>query len=57
MPSILSGLGKGSKVTQFVLEMDNNYDVQRPERDNKISKAVTFVIDHVLEWWTSNIAY
>jgi hypothetical protein len=44
MPSILSGLGKGSKVTKFVLEMDNNYDVQRPERDNKVSKVVTFLL-------------
>jgi len=42
MPSILSRLGKASKVKVFVLEMDNYYDVQRPERDNKVSKAVTF---------------
>jgi hypothetical protein len=40
-------------VKDFVLETDNYNDVQRPERDNKVSKAVTFVIDHVLEWWTS----
>jgi hypothetical protein len=57
MPSILLGLGKASKVKEFVLEMDTYYDVQRPERDNKVSKAVTFVIDHVLEWWTSKNAY
>jgi hypothetical protein len=49
MPSMLLGLGKASKGKEFVLEMDNYYDVQRPERDNKVSKAVTFVIDHVLE--------
>jgi hypothetical protein len=52
MPSMLLGLGKGSKVRKFVLEMDNYYDVQRPKRDNKVSKALTFVIDHLLEWWT-----
>jgi hypothetical protein len=39
-----------------VLEIDNYYDVQRPERDNKVFKAVAFVIDHVLEWWTSKNA-
>jgi hypothetical protein len=27
--------------------MDNYYDVQWPERDYKVSKSVTFVIDHV----------
>jgi hypothetical protein len=39
---MLLGLGKGSKVRKFVLEMDNYYDVQRPKRDNKVSKEVTF---------------
>jgi hypothetical protein len=38
-----------------VLEMNNYYDVQRPERDNKVSKAVTFVIDHVFEWGLGKI--
>jgi hypothetical protein len=42
MPSILLGFGKGSKVRKFMLEMDNYYDVQRPKKDNKVSKAVTF---------------
>jgi hypothetical protein len=42
MPSILSGLGKASKVKEFVLEIDNYYDVQRPKRDNKVSKMTTF---------------
>jgi hypothetical protein len=32
-----------------VLEMDNYYDVQRLERDKKVSKAVTFFIVHGLE--------
>ena len=44
MPSMLLGLGKGSKVRKFVLEMDNYYDVQRPKRDNKVSKEVTFFL-------------
>jgi hypothetical protein len=30
--------------------------VGRPERDNKVSKAVTFLIDHALEWWNSKNA-
>jgi hypothetical protein len=38
-----------SKVNKFVLEMNNYYDVQRPEKDNKVSKTVPFVINHVLE--------
>ena len=49
MSSILLGFGKASKVKEFVLEMDKYYDVQRPERDNKVSKAVTFWIVHTLE--------
>jgi c-di-AMP phosphodiesterase-like protein len=53
---MLLGHGKASKVKKFVLEIDNYDDVQRPERDNKVSKAVTFVLGHVLEWWTSKNA-
>ena len=49
MPSTLLGFGKGSKVSKIILKMDNYYDVQRPERDNKVSKAVTFLIVHGLE--------
>jgi hypothetical protein len=40
-----------------VLEIGNYYDVQRPERDNKVSKAVVFFIVYGLEWWTSKNAY
>jgi hypothetical protein len=32
-----------------VLEMDNYYDVQKPEKDNKVTKVVTFFIVHGLE--------
>jgi hypothetical protein len=53
MPSMLVELGKASKVKEFVLDMDNYYDVQRLERNNKVPKAVTLLIDHALKWWTS----
>ena len=53
MPSTFSGLGKARKVKEFLLEMDNYYDVQRPEEDDKVSIAVTFLKDHALQWWTS----
>jgi hypothetical protein len=53
---MLLGLGKASKGKTLVLEIDNYYDVQKPERDNKVSKAVTFFIVHGLEWWTSKNA-
>jgi hypothetical protein len=33
--------------------MDNYYDAQRPEKDDKVVIAVTFFKDHVLECWTS----
>jgi hypothetical protein len=53
MPSTFSGLGNAKKVKEFLLEMDNYYDVQRPEEDDKVSIAVTFLKDHALQWWTS----
>jgi hypothetical protein len=56
MPSILSGLGKANKVKEFVVETNNYYDVQKPERNNKVSKVVTFFIDHAFEQWTSKNA-
>ena len=49
MPSILSGFGKASKVKEFMLEMNNYYDVQKPKRNNMVSKAVIFLIVHALE--------
>jgi hypothetical protein len=62
MPSILLGLGKANKVKEFVLELDNYYDVQRPEKKNKVSKAVTFFMTirlsdglarmhNTMRWW------
>ena len=53
MPSTFSGLGKARKVKEFLLEMDNYYDVQKPEEGDKVSIAVTFLKDHALQWWTS----
>ena len=38
---------------EFLLEMDNYYDVQKPEEGDKVSIAVTFLKDHALQWWTS----
>ena len=46
MPSTFSGLGKARKVKEFLLEMDNYYDVQKPEEGDKVSIAVTFVVEH-----------
>ncbi|MGH3053573.1 MAG: hypothetical protein ACRDL7_01175, partial [Gaiellaceae bacterium] len=53
MPSTFSGLGKARKVKEFLLEMDNYYDVQKPEEEDKVSIAVTFLKEHALQWWTS----
>ena len=53
MPSTLSGLGKARKVKEFLLQMDNYYDVQNPEEGDKVSIAVIFLKDHALQWWTS----
>jgi hypothetical protein len=49
MPNILSGFGKACKMKEFVLEMDNYYDVQRLKRNNKVFQPVTFLIDHAFE--------
>ena len=53
MPSTFSGLGKARKVKEFLLEMDNYYDVQKPKEGDKVSIVVTFLKDHALQWWTS----
>ena len=53
MPSTFSRLGKARKVKEFLLEMDNYYDIQKPDDEDKVSIAVTFLKDHVLQWWTS----
>jgi hypothetical protein len=62
IPSILSGFDKSNNVKEFVLEMDNYYDVQRPKRDKKVSKALYFLynmclsdglakVHNSLRWW------
>ena len=53
MPSTFSGLGKARKVKEFLLEIDNYYDVQKPEEGDKASIAITSLKDHVFQWWTS----
>ena len=54
MPSILSQLGKASKVKTFELKMDNYHDVQRPKVDNMVSKVVALFKISSFEWWTRN---
>ena len=44
MPSTFSGLGKTRKVNEFLLKIDNSYDVQRSKEDDKVS-----IIDKVFE--------
>jgi hypothetical protein len=44
MPSSFSGLGKARKVNEFLLEMDNYYDVQKLDEGNKVSIAITFLV-------------
>jgi hypothetical protein len=46
-------VGKARKVKDFLLEMDNYYDVQKPEKTKNVSIAVPFLKDHVLQWWMS----
>jgi c-di-AMP phosphodiesterase-like protein len=36
--------GKASKVRKIVLEIDNYYDVQRPEKDNNVSNMNSWTI-------------
>jgi hypothetical protein len=48
MPSTFSGLGKARKVMEFLLEMDNYYDVQKPDDEHKVSIAITFLNDQAL---------
>lgn len=52
MSNIFLELGKAKNVKIFVLELNNYYDVQRPEVDKKVVIAVTFLKDRALEWWT-----
>ena len=47
MLSILSRRSNASNVKEFVLEMDNYYDVQRAKR-NKVFKTINNFIDHAL---------
>jgi hypothetical protein len=46
---MLFGVGKASKIKEFVLEMDNYYDIQKLKRNNKVPKPVTFLTDHAFE--------
>lgn len=44
MQSTFWGLGKARELKECVLEMDNTYDVQRLQLDNKVAIAVTIFI-------------
>ena len=53
IPSTFFRLGRARKVKEFLLEMDNYYDVQKPKEEDKVSNAITFLKEHVLQWLTS----
>ncbi len=48
-PNTFFGFRKAKKVKEFLLKMDNCYDVQKPKAEDKISIAVTFLKDHILQ--------
>jgi CRISPR/Cas system-associated endonuclease Cas3-HD len=35
------------------LEIDNYYNVQKLDDEDKVSIVITFLKDHALQWWTS----
>lgn len=41
------------KVKVVLLEMNNFYDVQKSQEDNKVFIVITFLKDYVFEWWIS----
>ena len=50
MPSSFFGLEKARKLKEFLLQMDNYYDVQKPKEGDKVSIAVIFFKDCALQW-------
>ena len=48
IPSTFSRLDKARKVKEFLLEIDNYYDVQWPKKDDKMCIEMTFLKDHAL---------
>ena len=46
MPNTLSKFGNVRNIKKHLLEIDNYYDVQRPEQDNKVSIGVTTLKDY-----------
>ena len=53
MLSIISSLGKAKKVKEFLFKIDNYYDVQKLDDEEKVSIAVSFLKDYALQWWTT----
>jgi hypothetical protein len=54
MPISLLGFCEASKVKTFLLKMDDNYDVQKPEVDHKVAIADSFLKKHVFVLWINN---
>lgn len=50
MPNTFSRLGNEGKVKNIVFKMDNCYDIQWREEDNKVTIMVTFKRNYALEW-------
>ena len=50
MPNIFFGLDKARKMKEFFLEMNNYYDVQMLDKDDKVSIVVTLLNDHAFQW-------
>jgi hypothetical protein len=53
LPNTIYGLCTTMKVKEFLLEVDNYYDVQKLDKEDKISIDLTFLKDHALQWLTS----
>lgn len=50
MPTTFSKLAMVRTVEKFLLEMDNHYDVQRYDEDDKVSIVMTILNDHAFQW-------
>jgi hypothetical protein len=49
MPIILLVFDKAKKFKESLLEMDNYYNVQRSEKNDKVSMPLTFLKNHALQ--------
>lgn len=53
MTSTCLGFDKVRNVKEFLLEVNNYYDLERPGKNEKVSIVMTFLKDHMLSWWIS----